>query len=313
MRFPIQFVPPNTKIDFVAKRWWAFGITIALTIITIVSLGLQGLNLGIDFKGGILIEAKSPTAVDITALRNDLSTLNLGEIALQEFGSPSDVLIRVQRQEGGDGAQQQAVEKVREKLGTAFEYRRVEVVGPAVGDELLKAGIWASVLSVLAIAIYVAFRFEWQFGVAAMIATLHDLIVTVGIFSVLKLDFNLTAVAALLTLAGYSVNDTVVVFDRIRETMRRQKAIDLRKVINDSVNQTLSRTTMTVGTVLLALLPLLLFGGETLFNFSLALVWGLVIGTYSSIYVAASLLLYMPPLHRLEADNKKAVASSNAP
>ncbi|MBI1272946.1 MAG: protein translocase subunit SecF [Alphaproteobacteria bacterium] len=302
MKFPLHFVPPDTKVDFVAARWWGFGVTIALMIVTVVSLAVQGLNLGIDFKGGILIEAKAPQAVDIGALRGELGALQLGEVSLQEFGAPTDILIRLQRQEGGEDAQQNAVQRVRERLGDAYEYRRVEVVGPTVGDELFRAGVIASVLAVLAIALYVAVRFEWQFGVAAMAATLHDLIVTIGLFSVLQLDFNLTAVAALLTLAGYSVNDTVVVFDRIREVLRRQKAHDLRKVINDSVNQTLSRTVMTSGTVLVAVLPLVFWGGETLFNLSLALTWGLLIGTYSSIYVAASLLLYMPPLRQVKAD-----------
>ncbi len=303
---PIHIIPPDTNIDFVAKRWWAFSMTITLVIVTIVALFVKGLNFGIDFKGGILIEAKAPQAVDTAALRGDLQTLNLGEIELQQFGSPDDVLIRIQRQEGDEAAQMKAVQSVRDKLGTAYEYRRVEVVGPTVGSELLHAGILATVLAIAAISIYVAVRFEWQFGLAAMIATLHDVFTTVGLYAVLQLDFNLTAVAALLTLAGYSINDTVVVFDRIRETLRRQKATDLRTVINASVNQTLSRTTMTAGTTLLALLPLVFLGGQTLINFSAALTWGIFVGTYSSIYVAAALMLYMPPLRRIEAVKKPA-------
>jgi len=297
---PIHFIPTDTKFDFVAKRWWAFSVTIILLILTFIALATQGLNLGIDFKGGILIEAKAQQAVDTAALRSDLNQLGLGEVELQQFGSPDDVLIRVQRQEGDEAAQTKAIQSVRDKLGTGYEYRRVEVVGPTVGKELLHAGILATVLAMLAISVYVAMRFEWQFGLAALIATFHDVLTTVGFFAVLHLDFNLTAVAALLTLAGYSINDTVVVFDRIRETLRRQKATDLRSVINDSVNQTLSRTTMTAGTTLLALLPLALMGGSTLVNFSAALIWGIVVGTYSSIYVAAALLIYMPPLRRVE-------------
>ncbi len=300
MFHPLHLIPPNTKIDFVAKRWLAFGVTILLVLLTVASLSTKGLNLGIDFKGGILIEAKAPHAVDVSALRAELGLLNLGETSLQEFGGPDSVLIRVQRQEGGEEAQQRAVETVRAKLGAEYEYRRVEVVGPTVGNELLHAGILATVLAVLAIGVYVGVRFEWQFGLAAFIATLHDVFVTVGLYSVLQLDFNLTAIAALLTLAGYSINDTVVVFDRIRETLRRQKATDLRAVINDAVNQTLSRTLMTAGTTLLALLPLVLMGGTTLINFSAALTWGILVGTYSSIYVAAALLIYMPPLRRIE-------------
>ncbi|MDD3370655.1 MAG: protein translocase subunit SecF [Alphaproteobacteria bacterium] len=297
---PVHIIPHDTKIDFVGKRWFAFGVTIVLMLVTIVSLFVNGLNFGIDFKGGILIEAKSQQVVDIAALRGDLATLNLGEVALQQFGSPDDVLIRIQRQEGDEKVQMAAVQAVRDKLGPSYEYRRVEVVGPTVGAELLHAGIMATLLAILAIGAYVAFRFEWQFGVAAFVSTLHDVFVTVGLYSILQLDFNLTAVAALLTLAGYSINDTVVVFDRIRETLRRQRASDLKEVINASVNQTLSRTTMTAGTTLLALLPLLFIGGETLLNFSAALTWGIFIGTYSSIYVAAALMLYMPPLRRIE-------------
>lgn len=298
---PLHFIPSDTKIDFVAKRWWAFSLTILLVIITLIALLVKGLNLGIDFKGGILIEAKSATVVNIAALRNELQGLNLGEIQLQQFGAPTDVLIRVQRQEGDESSQMKAVQSVRDKLGSEYEYRRVEVVGPTVGKELLHAGILATILAMLAISLYVGIRFEWQFGLAALIATFHDVLTTVGLYAVLQLDFNLTAVAALLTLAGYSINDTVVVFDRIRETLRRQKAVSLRDVINDSVNQTLSRTTMTAGTTLLALLPLVLMGGPTLINFSAALTWGILVGTYSSIYVAAALLLYMPPLRRIEA------------
>ncbi len=297
---PLNFIPHDTKIDFVAKRWFAFILTGCLTLITIVSISLNGLNLGIDFEGGILIEAKAQSAVNVSELRQTLSTLDLGEITLQEFGSPEDILIRIQRQEGGEEAQQSAVQKVREKLGERYDYRRVEVVGPTIGKELFEAGLLATILAILAIGAYVGLRFEWQFGVAAFVATLHDVFVTVGLYSILQLDFNLTAIAALLTLAGYSINDTVVVFDRVREMMRRQKVHDLRTLINASVNQTLSRTLMTAGTTLLALIPLVLIGGQTLITFSLALTWGILIGTYSSIYVAAALLLYMPPLSRIK-------------
>lgn len=299
---PLNIIPHDTKIDFVALRWWGFGMTIVLSLITIVSLFMNGLNLGIDFKGGILIEAKSSQVVDVPALRAQLHTLNLGEVSLQEFGSPNDILIRIQRQDGDEVAQQKAIQLVRDTMGTGYDYRRVEVVGPTVGQELFTAGLMATLFAILAIALYVGIRFEWQFGVAAFAATIHDVFVTVGLYSVLQLDFNLTAIAALLTLAGYSINDTVVVFDRIRETLRRQKAHDLKAVINASVNQTLSRTLMTAGTTLLALLPLVFMGGPTLINFSLALTWGILVGTYSSIYVAAALLLYMPPLRRIEAD-----------
>lgn len=301
---PRQFIPTDTHIDFVALRWWAFSVTIVLMLVTIAALFIKGLNLGIDFKGGISIEAKAPQIIDISQVRNTLSNLNLGEVELQQFGSQNEILIRIQKQEGDEAAQMTAVQAVRDTLGASYEYRRVEVVGPTVGSELLRAGILATVFAMLAIAVYVGVRFEWQFGLASLIATFHDVFTTVGLFAVLQLDFNLTSVAALLTLAGYSINDTVVVFDRIRETLRRQKATDLRAVINASVNQTLSRTIMTGGTTLIALLPLLIMGGQTLINFSAALTFGILIGTYSSIYVAAALLLYMPPLRRIEKAKK---------
>jgi preprotein translocase subunit SecF len=297
---PIQFIPTDTKIDFVAKRWWAFGASILLLVVTFWALATHGLNLGIDFKGGILIEAKSTQVVDTSALRAELNQLGLGEVELQQYGSPDDVLIRIQRQDGDEAGQMKAIQSVRDKMGAGYEYRRVEVVGPTVGKELFHAGIIATVLAMLAISLYVGLRFEWQFGLAALIATFHDVLTTIGFFAVLHLDFNLTAVAALLTLAGYSINDTVVVFDRIRETLRRQKTTDLRSVINDSVNQTLSRTVMTAGITLLALFPLVLMGGTTLINFASALTWGIFVGTFSSIYVAAALLIYMPPLRRVE-------------
>ncbi len=303
---PRQLIPTDTNIDFVSLRWWAFSVTIVLMLITIGALFFKGLNLGIDFKGGILIEAKAPQAIDMGYVRSELSKLDIGEVELQQFGSPYDILIRIQRQEGDESAQMKAVQSVRDKLGVEYEYRRVEVVGPTVGSELLRAGIFATVFAMLAIALYVGLRFEWQFGLASLIATFHDVFTTVGLYAIFQLDFNLTAVAALLTLAGYSINDTVVVFDRIRETLRRQKAVDLRSVINASVNQTLSRTIMTGGTTLIALVPLLLMGGQTLINFSAALTWGILVGTYSSIYVAAALLLYMPPLRRIESVKKKA-------
>lgn len=298
---------PN--IDFVKQRYWAFVITALLLIASMASVAVQGLNLGIDFKGGILLEVRSPSTVDISAWREKLGGLGLGEIQLQEFGDmsdqASDISLRIQRQEGDDATQMQAVEKVRAALAdqSLIEWRRTEVVGPTVGRELFMAGITATVLALLGIAAYVAVRFEWQFGVAALLATLHDVLVTVGLFSVLQLDFNLTAVAAVLTLAGYSINDTVVVFDRLRENLRKTKQPHLPTLINLTVNQTLSRTLMTSGTTLIVMIPLAIFGGDTLLNFSVAIIWGILIGTYSSIYVAASLLLYMPPLRRVAGED----------
>lgn len=295
---PLRLVPDNTAIDFAKWRFFGFGISLILLLITVGGLFSPGLNLGIDFRGGILIEARAQEPIDNAALRQQLGGLGLGEVQLQQFGSPNDVLIRVQQQEGGDAAQNAAVQKVRAALGDSYEYRRVELVGPRVGGELMRQGTIATVLAIVAIAAYVAFRFEWQFGVAALIATFHDVFVTVGLFIVLQLEFDLTAVAALLTLAGYSINDTVVVFDRMREQMRKHKSADIKTIINLSVNQTLGRTILTSGTTLLAIMPLLLFGGSALHNFTLALFWGILVGTFSSIYVAASLLLYLPAIRR---------------
>ncbi|MFN7635289.1 MAG: protein translocase subunit SecF, partial [Acetobacteraceae bacterium] len=294
---------------FVANRWPAFTFTGLLFVVTIVSLIWPGLNLGIDFRGGILIEARAERTVDVAAMRGQLNDLGLGDVDIQGFGSDRDVLIRVQMQPGGEQAQTAAIETVRRSLGTGYEYRRVELVGPTVGQELLTAGIIATVLAVIAIALYVAFRFEWQFGVAALIATFHDVFTTVGLFAVLQLEFDLTAVAALLTLAGYSINDTVVVFDRMRETMRKNKTMPLRDVINLSVNQTLSRTIMTSATTWIAILPLLIFGGAALANFTWAMTWGIFIGTFSSVYIAASILLYLPPIRRVSAEPKAEAAA----
>ncbi|MGQ9366852.1 protein translocase subunit SecF [Azospirillum sp. ST 5-10] len=304
----LRLVSDNPHFDFIGKRKFAYAFSIALFVLTIGSLAVQGLNLGIDFAGGILIEAKADHDIDVGGLRQRLTAADLGAVELQEFGGPRDILIRVQQQEGGEAANRAAIETVRGVLGSGWEYRRVELVGPKVGGELLQDGILATVLAVLAITAYVAFRFEWQFGMAALICTAHDVIVTLGLFTIFQLEFDLTAVAALLTLAGYSINDTVVVFDRIREMMRRHKQLDMASVINQAVNQTLSRTVLTSGTTLLAILPLLLFGGSALFNFTLALTFGILLGTFSSVYVAAALLLHLPAIRRRPATAEEPAA-----
>jgi preprotein translocase subunit SecF len=294
----LRFVPDNTRFDFIGQRRYAFAITGLLFLMTIVSLSVKGFNFGIDFEGGILLEVKQAQPFDLAPMRAKLGGLGLGEVSLQTFGEPNDLLIRVQRQPGGEKAQNQAVEKVRQALGPGLEYRRTEVVGPKVSGELLLKGYIAAALAVVAIAIYVAFRFEWQFGIAAFIATLHDVVTTMGIFSVFGLEFDLTAIAAILTIAGYSINDTVVVFDRIRENLRKYKTMELKDLFNLSVNETLSRTIMTSTTVILAVFALLLVGGPVISNFNIAMLWGVIVGTYSSIYVAAALLLYLKPLRR---------------
>lgn len=308
----LRLLPDRINIDFVGKRIPAFIVTAALLLGAIGALFTQGLNLGIDFAGGILIEAKSDHPINVAELRTELGALNLGAVELQEFGGPRDILIRVQQQDS-DAANTAAIASVRNALGEGWDYRRVELVGPKVGDELLRDGIIATVLAIIGITVYVAFRFEWQFGVAALVATIHDVLLTVGLFAVLQFEFDLTSVAALLTLAGYSINDTVVVFDRIRELLRRHKTVPLPEIVNLAVNQTLARTILTSGSTLLAILPLLLFGGSTLFAFTLALVFGILVGTFSSVYVAGSLLIYMTPIRGKGGPAEKAENPEETP
>ncbi len=292
--FPLRLVPPNTKIDFIGKRPFAFAFSLVLVALSVGFYFGKGLNYGIDFRGGILMEVRTPEPADLQQMRGDLSGLGLGEVALQEFGAPTDVLIRVERQPGGEKAQMRAVEVVKEALGaTVSSYRRVEFVGPKVGGELIRAGTIAVVLSILAIMVYVWLRFEWQFSIGAVVALIHDVITTIGIFSFLGLEFNLATVAAILTIAGYSINDTVVVFDRIRENLRKYKTMEIEKLLNMSVNNTLSRTLLTSVTTLLALVAIYYFGGAVISDFSFALIWGVLIGTYSSIWIASPVLLFL--------------------
>jgi len=298
----LKLIPDQTNFDFVATRYYAFAVTAIMVLATLVSLLVQGLNLGIDFTGGVLIEIKSEQSADIGALRTEVDSLGFGEAQLQYFGGAADcemppnscVLIRVQPQ--ADASDQQVANTIQTALGEGYEFRRVEVVGPKVSGELLLDGIVAAILAVIMITVYVAVRFEWQFGVGAFVSTAHDVFVTLGLFSVFQLDFTLTSIAALLTLAGYSVNDTVVVFDRIRENRRRYKRKGLGDLINLSINQTLSRTVLTGMTTIIAIMPLMLFGGPTLFDFTAAILFGIVVGTFSSVYVAGAVLLYLPKL-----------------
>lgn len=253
----------------------------------------RDLNYGIDFQGGILIEVRVGQANKLVEMRQDLSKLGLGEVSLQEFGAPTDILIRIQKQAGGEKAQQAAIDKVKRELGANIKYRRTEFVGPKVSDELFKDGVIAVLLAIIGILLYIWFRFEWQFGIGAIIALCHDVITTIGIFAITGIEFNLSTVAAILTIAGYSINDTVVVYDRVRENLRKYKSLSLYELLNNSVNETLSRTVMTSVTTLLALLSLYLLGGEVIRGFSFAMIWGVLIGTYSSVCLAVPLLLYL--------------------
>lgn len=297
----LKLIPDHTKIDFVGARYYAFAFDGLLVLISIISLLWHGLNYGIDFTGGVLVEVKSVQTVDIGTMRGQVDNLGFAEAQLQYVGGgdcetpvSSCVLIRVQPQ--ANISDQQVAMTIQNALGSNFTFRKTEVVGPKVSGELLSAGIWATIAAVIMIAIYVAVRFEWQYGISAVVATGHDVFVTAGMYSLIHLDFTLTSVAALLTLAGYSVNDTVVVFDRIRENRRRYKRMTLKELINISTNQTLSRTVLTSGATAISIIPLLLFGGPTLFDFTAAILFGIVVGTYSSIYVAGALLLYLPQI-----------------
>lgn len=296
----LRLVPDDTHFRFMHWRKVAFGLTLLLTLASLASLLVSGLNLGLDFVGGILVEARSDATPDLAVLRSQLAGLDLGDVALQNFGSDNDVLIRVQEQAGGNAAQEHAIGAITALLKPSYDIRRTEYIGPQVSRDLLRDGILAALLAVLLIGVYVWFRFEWQFGLSAVITTFHDVIATFGLFSLFHLEFNLTVVAALLTIAGYSINDTVVVFDRIRENLRKYKSMGLSDLIDLSVNQTLSRTVLTSLTTLLSIVALLFFGGPVLRNFSIALAWGILVGTYSSIFVASALLLHLPSVRPAE-------------
>ncbi len=289
----LRLIPAETNFNFIGRRVLTLGLSAAFVLISLGFFFVQGLNYGIDFRGGTLIEVRMAAPPDLGALRSHMSALNLGEVSLQEFGQPTDVLIRIQRQAGDEKEQIRAIETVKGALGPGVDYRRTEFVGPKVGGELIEAGVKAVVFALLAIMTYIWFRFEWQFGVGAVIALIHDVITTIGIFSILQLEFNLATVAAILTIAGYSINDTVVIYDRVRENLRKYKKMTLADLLNLSNNETLQRTVMTSVTTLLALLALYFLGSEVLRGFVFAMIWGVVIGTYSSVFVAVPLLLYL--------------------
>jgi preprotein translocase subunit SecF len=288
---PIRLIPSDTHVPFVKFQRLFVGISLVAMVGSLLLFAFQGLNFGIDFRGGTLIEIKTEGPADISDLRNKLSVLGLGDIQIQTFGAPDDVLIRVQEQPGGERAQQEVVDKMRVALGDNVDYRRVEVVGPTVSQELIESGILAVVLSLFGVLAYIWVRFEWQFALGAIGALVHDVVLTIGVFSLLQLDFNLSIIAAVLTIVGYSLNDTVVVYDRVRENLRKYKRMELSELIDLSVNDTLSRTLMTSGTTLLALIALYIFGGEVIRGFVFAMIWGVVIGTYSSIFIAAPALI----------------------
>jgi preprotein translocase subunit SecF len=291
----LRIVPDDTKFDFMRFRRISCPASALLSILAIFLYFFHGLNFGIDFVGGTLIEVQSKSGpADLAKMREAVSGLGLGEVQLQQFGAPTDVLLRVAQQPGGEGAQQAAVAKIRTALGNSVDYRRVEVVGPRVSTELLALGTMGLMAAILSILVYLWFRFEWQFALGAMVANVHDIVLTIGFMSVTQIDFDLTSIAALLTILGYSLNDTVVIYDRIRENLRRYKRLSMPDLLNSSVNSTLSRSIITHVTVTLALLALLLFGGHAIHSFTATMMFGVVlVGTYTSVFIAAPILIYL--------------------
>ena len=289
----LRYMPHEFRWDVVGTRFYWYVFTMALVVISLVSIAAKGFNFGIDFAGGVLIEARSEQVVDLGKLREELSGLGLGEIGISGFGDTGrDVMIRVAQQEGGDAAQNVALKKVQDEL-KGYEIRRTDVVGPKVGAELIISGALAVALALIAIATYVWFRFEWQFALGTCLALCSDVLTTLGVFSLFHLEFDLTTVAAVLTISGYSVNDSIVVYDRVRELLRKYKKMALPELLNLAVNRVMPRTLLTVFTVLLTVLALLFFGGKVLQGFSIAMLWGLFVGTFSSIRVGMPVLLYL--------------------
>ncbi len=296
MKFPFHFFRSVPTYDFVGYRKAGFALTIFGILATFISLGVQGLNFGIDFSGGVVMEIKTQTTADVSKMRKILEQPATANASLQSVGTEgTQVMIRLKPV--GDANQNQVAQTVRSELdagyGAPIEYLRVDYVGPQVGGELIRGSFMALTLAMLAMALYLWFRFEWQYGVGGILALLHDAILTVGFYSFTQIEFNLTSVAAVLTVIGYSINDSVVIYDRIRENLRKFKVKPVGEVLNLAVNETLGRTFLTGGTVLMALLGLVIFGGDVLFGFSAAMIFGVIVGTYSSIYVSSTILIYM--------------------
>jgi preprotein translocase subunit SecF len=290
----IRYIPNDTRIGFIRLRMISFVLSGLLILGSIGLFFTAGLNYGIDFKGGTLIEVRNKTGpVNLSEMRANLSKIGVGEVQIQEFGEPSDVLIRIEQQKGGEKNQQNAIKKVKETLGDSVDYRRVEVVGPTVSGELIQSGTIAVLVAIFSVLLYIWFRFEWQFSLGAVAALVHDVVLTIGLFCLLQLEFGLSIIAAILTIVGYSLNDTVVVFDRVRENLRKYKKMPLSELLDLSINDTLSRTILTSVTTLIALLALYIFGGQVIRGFTFAMIWGVIVGTYSSIFVASPLLLML--------------------
>jgi preprotein translocase SecF subunit len=292
---PLHIFPGKTHFDFIGTRWYGFGMSIAFSLIAFAILFTHGLNWGIDFTGGVLMELRTEAPADLSKMRASLEGKGLGEVTLQNFGDPKDVMIRIQiEKEGEQGTLVQRVKSLLEPVVPGkIDYRDIESVGSTVSGELKRSGVYATVGSCLAIMAYVWFRFEWQFAWGTVFALVHDTIMVVGFYAVTRYEFGLTAVASVLTIIGYSMNDSVVIYDRIRENMRRYKKMPFGELLNLSMNETLGRTVLTSSTTLLAALALAFFGGDVIKGFSWSLVFGIVVGTYSSIYISAPTLIYL--------------------
>ena len=290
----LRIVPDHTTFSFMRFRRYSFPFSAVLSVISVWAFFFISMNFGIDFTGGTLIEMQSRLGKsDISLVREAATDLAVGEVEVQEFGTQGGVSIRFGLQPGGEKAQQAVMERVKTVFEKDYEFRRIEVVGPRVSGELVQSGTLGVVLSIGAVLVYLWFRFEWQFAVAAVIATLHDLVLTIGFFAISQIEFNMTSIAAILTIVGYSLNDTVVVFDRIRELLRRYKAMPPADLLDLSINTTLSRTLMVSLATALALVALVIFGGSVIKSFSWAMFFGVIVGTYSSIFIAAPVLIYL--------------------
>jgi preprotein translocase subunit SecF len=289
----LRLAPENTKFGFMRFRRVSYPLSATLSIISVILFLFVGMNFGIDFAGGTQVDIRAKNGEsNIADIRAKAEALGLGPVEVQQIGSDGDVLLRLNVQPGGEAGQQTAISKVRQAFSD-YEFRSVDEVGPTVSSELVQRGTLGVVVAILAVLTYLWFRFEWQFAVGAIIGTMHDLLLTVGFFCVTQIEFNQTSIAAILTIVGYSLNETVVVLDRIRETMRKYKRLSTAEIIDMSVNAVLPRTIMTATTVFLALLALFFLGGHVIRSFSAAMIWGIFVATYSSIFICSPMLIYM--------------------
>ncbi len=309
---PFRPIPDGTNIPFVFWSRYGYIASGILCALSIFLFAYQGLNYGIDFKGGSVITIRTQGPAKIDEIRSELGGLGLGDVEVQEFGGPSDVMIRLEAQAGGANAEQAAQAKVKEALGSSVEVRSAETVGAKVSGELTQQAILAVLISIVGVLIYLWARFEWQYAAGAVISLLHDVLLSIGLFSLIGLEFNLNIIAAILTIIGYSLNDTVVNFDRVREFMRKYKSMNLADLLDYSINSVLPRTLLTSICTLIALLALYLFGGEVIRGFAFAMIWGVFVGTYSSIFVAVPVLMLLG-LPRESKSNAKQVAASARP